>query len=155
MNTVRLRSQCPINFSLETFGDSWSLLILRDIIYFGKKTFNEFLHSDEHIARNILADRLQKMQQKGLVKKISDEADRRKGIYVLTDAGLDLLPILVEVADWGATHDAHTTSPQAWLEAVRGERRQEILALTRSVVRRGGAIFAGQDSVVQRLSLAG
>jgi DNA-binding HxlR family transcriptional regulator len=154
MNTVELRSQCHINFSLETFGDSWSLLILRDIVYFGKKTFSEFLHSDEQIARNILADRLQKLQQRGLLEKISDEDDKRKGGYVLTEAGLDLIPILVELADWGAVHGAHAAGPQAWLEAVRGERRQEILALARRVVREGDAIFAGQNSVVQKLSLA-
>lgn len=155
MNTLGLRSQCPINFSLETFGDSWSLLILRDIVYFGKKTFNEFLHSDERIARNILADRLQKLQQEGLIEKTADATDRRKSLYVLTEAGLDLIPVLVELADWGAAHNAYTNSPHAWLEAIRGERRQEILALTRNVVRRGDAIFAGQDSVVQRLSLSG
>src|SRR5436190_18031724 len=92
------RSDCPISFALEVFGDTWSLLIIRDIIYFGKKTYGEFLASDEGIARNILADRLVRLQQKGLLAKRPHPLDGRKDIYELTDAGLDLIPVLLAIA---------------------------------------------------------
>src|SRR5262249_57463549 len=99
------RSDCPISFALETFGDLWSLLIVRDIVYFGKKTYGEFLESDEGIATNILASRLAQLEQKGLLLKKPHERDKRKDLYVLTEKGLDLIPILLELAAWSAQHD--------------------------------------------------
>lgn len=85
-------------------GDAWSLLIIRDSVYYGKKTYGEFLASGEGIARNILADRLVQLQQRGLLTKRSHPTDRRKDMYELTADGLDLIPILLDMAEWGATH---------------------------------------------------
>src|SRR6185503_5849204 len=99
------RSDCPINFALETFGDTWSLLIIRDIVYFGKKTYGEFLDSDEGIATNILANRLVHLEQKGILLKKPHDTDKRKEVYLLTEKGLDLIPILLEMAGWSAQHD--------------------------------------------------
>ena len=99
------RSDCPINFALETFGDMWSLLIVRDIVYFGKKTYGEFLESDEGIATNILASRLAQLEQKGVLLKKPHDTDKRKEVYALTEKGLDLIPILLELANWSAQHD--------------------------------------------------
>src|SRR2546421_11585921 len=96
------RSDCPINFALETFGDPWSLLILRDIIYFGKKTYGEFLASEEGMATNILASRLVQLEQRGILMKKLSEKDKRKEEYVLTEKGLDLIPTLVEMANCSA-----------------------------------------------------
>src|SRR5260370_21300313 len=96
------RSDCPISFALETFGDRWSLLIVRDIVYFGKKTYGEFLESEEWIATNILASRLVQLEEKGILVKMPHELDKRKEVYMLTEKGLDLIPILVELADWSA-----------------------------------------------------
>src|SRR5437868_11918581 len=92
------RSDCPISVALETFGDTWSLLIVRDMIYFGKKTYGEFLESQEGIATNILASRLAQLEQKGILSKKPDAADKRKEVYSLTETGLDLIPILLEMA---------------------------------------------------------
>ena len=78
----------------------WSLLIIRDIVYFGKKTYGEFLASDEGIATNILGSRLIHLEQKGILVKKPHDADRRKEEYVLTNKGLDLIPILLEMAGW-------------------------------------------------------
>src|ERR1700738_1277355 len=94
------RSDCPISFGLETFGDTWSLLIVRDIVYFGKKTYGEFLESEEGIATNILASRLVQLEEKGILVKRRHEMDRRKEVYSLTEKGLSLIPILLEMADW-------------------------------------------------------
>lgn len=151
MKRTKLRSDCPINFSLEIFGDAWSLIILRDIIYFGKKTYNEFLASDERIARNILADRLERLQNKGLLIKKPHAQDKRKETYELTENGLDIIPILLELADWGAMRHASQDLPQWWLRAVR-ERRTELLPIIRNVVGQGGSIFVGPHKVIDVIS---
>src|ERR1700740_1167472 len=93
------RSDCPINFALETFGDSWSLLIIRDMVYFGKKTYGEFLESEEGMATNILASRLARLEQQGILLKHPSPSDKRKEEYVLTEKGLDLIPFLVDMRD--------------------------------------------------------
>lgn len=143
----RLRSECPINFSLETLGDTWSLLILRDIVYFGKHTFNEFLTSDEHIAPNILTSRLKQLQANGLLVKKPHPQDRRKEVYFLTEDGLGLIPILLELASWGANHVPQEALPHDWLKIVQ-EHRMEIIPLILKKVREGGSIFIGDNSVI-------
>ncbi len=147
----RRRSDCPINFSLETFGDMWSLLIIRDIVYFGKKTYGEFLDSDEGIATNILASRLAHLEQAGILTKNLSPTDKRKDIYSLTEKGLDLIPILLEVAAWGAAHDPQTGAPADWIATVNADK-PNIIRLIRETVARGGAIFAGENNVLAQLS---
>lgn len=144
------RSDCPINFGLETFGDIWSLLIIRDIIYFGKKTYCEFLDSEEGIATNILASRLANLEQKGILVKKPHETDKRKEVYALTEKGLDLIPILTEMAAWGARHDLQTSAPQDWIALVDAEK-EKMTQLIRETVQSGGSIFVGPDSVVGKL----
>ncbi len=146
------RSDCPINFSLETFGDMWSLLIVRDIVYCGKETYGEFLASDEGIATNILSSRLVHLEQKGIVARKPHDADKRKEEYVLTDKGLDLIPILLEVANWGALYDPKTGAPQEWITMVRADK-EKMTRLIRKTVQGGGSIFSGPNSVVSRLAL--
>jgi DNA-binding HxlR family transcriptional regulator len=145
------RSDCPINFALETFGDSWSLLIIRDMVYFGKKTYGEFLASAEGMATNILASRLVQLEQKGLVIKKPDETDKRKEVYFLTEKGLDLIPILLELAGWGAQYDPHTAAPQAWLARVKADK-EKLINLIRETVQNGGSVFSGPNSVVSQLA---
>jgi len=148
------RSECPINFSLEMLGDAWSLLIIRDIVYFGKKTYGEFLSSDEGIARNILADRLTQLHKKRLLTKKPFLTDKRKDMYALTEDGLDLIPVLLEMAEWGAEHAASTNVPWKWINAVRAHRKK-ILKIIRATVQNGGSIFSGPNSVVEKLSVRG
>lgn len=141
MKQIKSRSNCPINFSLEVVGDAWSLLIIRDIAYFGRKTFNEFLASDEGIARNILADRLVQLQAKGLLTKKPHPGDKRKEIYELTENGLDLIPILLEMAEWGAQRVAKKEDlPHEWLNTVR-KQRNSLIPHVQKIVRQGGSIF--------------
>jgi len=149
-HTRQKRSDCPINFALETFGDPWSLLIIRDIVYFGKKTYGEFLASEEGIATNVLASRLALLEHKGiLAKRVCDE-DRRKEEYVLTEAGLDLIPVLVEMANWSAEHDPHTGAPPAWIALMKAQREQMIERI-RQTVQAGRAVFVGPDSLISQL----
>ena len=98
------RSDCPISFSLELVGDIWSLLIIRDIVYANKQTFNDFLASDEHIARNILSDRLTTLTKTGIISKAPHPHDKRKEIYTLTSKGADLIPVLRALSAWGTTY---------------------------------------------------
>lgn len=105
MNHATHRSHCPINFALETFGDKWSLLIVRDMVFYNKRTYGEFLESEEHIATNILADRLALLEKEGVITKTVHPHDKRKDIYLLTDKGLDLIPILLQMEVWSAHHD--------------------------------------------------
>ena len=96
------RSFCPINLSLEIFGDTWTLLVLRDMMFGGKRHFRELLHSDEKISSNILADRLSRLVEHGILTKADDPTHKQKAIYSLTEKGIALLPIIVQIGAWGS-----------------------------------------------------
>ncbi|HEY3493292.1 MAG TPA: helix-turn-helix domain-containing protein [Polyangiaceae bacterium] len=98
------RSYCPINLSLEIFGDSWTLLILRDLMFAGKRRFRELLASDEGISTNILADRLRTLVEHGILTKSDDPTHKQKAIYSLTEKGVALLPIVVQIGAWGSRY---------------------------------------------------
>jgi len=98
------RSRCPISYALEIVGDKWSLLIIRDIVFANKNTFNEFLQSDESIARNILSSRLKNLVEQGILQKSPHPSDRRKEIFTLTSPGMSLIPLILQMADWGIEH---------------------------------------------------
>ncbi|WP_028981621.1 winged helix-turn-helix transcriptional regulator [Sporocytophaga myxococcoides] len=100
----KFRSNCPISSVLDIIGDKWSLLILRDLMFAGKKTFGEFSSSTEKIATNILTDRLQTLEQTGLITKGKLPDNKKTNIYKLTEKGIDFLPILVEVMLWSNKH---------------------------------------------------
>ncbi|MFI5159966.1 MAG: winged helix-turn-helix transcriptional regulator [Sphingobacteriales bacterium] len=94
------RSYCAINLGLEVFGDKWSLIIIRGMMFEGKRHFRELLQSDEKIASNILTDRLAMLEREGIITKESDPEHKQKIIYSLTQKGIDLLPILTQVVVW-------------------------------------------------------
>jgi DNA-binding HxlR family transcriptional regulator len=148
-HTHHRRSNCPINFALETFGDPWSLLLIRDIVYFGKKTYGEFLTSEEGMATNILASRLARLEEQGILRKKPSEQDKRKEEYVLTEKGLDLIPVLAEMANWSAKHDPHTAAPAAWIALMQAER-EKMIGLMRETVQNGGSVFGGEKSLLSQ-----
>src|SRR5436190_23852970 len=102
---AKRRSECPLNASVEMLGDRWSLLIIRDMMLSGSRTFKQFLDCYEGIATNILADRLRKLVAYGIVTTEPDPADGRKLIYLLTGKGIDLAPVLTEMVLWAAAHE--------------------------------------------------
>ena len=116
MASKKRRSDCPISTALDIFGDKWTLLIVRDLMFKGKQSYGEFLNSEEKIATNILADRLQLLEYAGIVTKNTDPANGVKFIYKLTPKGIDLLPILVETILWSARHDAGTAADPLFVE---------------------------------------
>ncbi len=116
------RSDCPISFGLDLFGDRWTLLVVRDLALKGKRTFTELQASDEGVATNILSDRLARLEAAGLMVKTRDTDDRRRFVYRLTEPGKDLLPVLVEIIVWSATHDEHSPVSAAFLRAAKTDR---------------------------------
>ena len=101
------RSHCPVSLALEAIGDRWSLLILRDLIMRGKRHYQDFLNSGEGIATNILADRLARLERQGLISKSHDPEDKRQFRYSPTQKGLDLLPVILEMARWSKKYNPH------------------------------------------------
>jgi len=96
------RSGCPINLTLETLGDRWSLIVIRDLMFGDRRHFRELLtRSEEGIASNILAARLKRLEATGLISRRADPSHRQKAIYSLTDAGIDLVPLLAQMGAWG------------------------------------------------------
>lgn len=122
-NSDRCRSHCPINFVLETFGDKWALLVIRDLMFHGKRHYGEFLASDERISTNILADRLQRLERDGVIERESDPDHGSKVIYRLTQKGRDLIPVMLEITAWSGKYDAKTNAPGPFLKAIRKDRR--------------------------------
>jgi DNA-binding HxlR family transcriptional regulator len=103
MNTPR--SGCPINLTLETLGDRWSLIVIRDLMFGNRRHFRELLtRSEERIASNILSDRLTRLEKAGLVSRRDDPSHKQKVIYSLTEASIALVPLLVHIGGWGLRH---------------------------------------------------
>jgi len=96
------RSGCPINLSLEVVGDRWSLIVIRDIIFGNRRHFRDLLtHSEEGIASNILAARLKTLLEEGIITRADDPTHKQKGVYSLTEKGIELLPVLAQLSAWG------------------------------------------------------
>ena len=114
------RSGCPLNASVEMLGDRWSLLIIRDIMVRGYRTFKQFLSSDERIATNILADRLRRLETHGIITAQPDPSDGRKFQYLLTAKGMDLAPVLTEMVLWAAAHE--DTGNQALVRLIKKDK---------------------------------
>lgn len=100
MKKMKKRSDCPISCSLDIWGDKWSLLIIRDLMFSKKCRYTDFLKSTEGIATNILATRLQALEENKIIEKSDDPESKSKGYYKLTQRGIDLLPILIEIHLW-------------------------------------------------------
>lgn len=122
MKKMTRKSDCPIHFALEIFGDRWTLLIIRDLMFKGKKYYGEFLSAGEGIATNILADRLALLEREGVVSKKQDENHRLKLAYSLTQKGLDLLPLLTEMILWSAKYDVQTAADAGFVEMAKTDR---------------------------------
>lgn len=145
------RSDCPVNFAVEALGDKWSLVILRDIIFWGKHTYGEFLKSDEKIATNILANRLEYLEAERLISKSPDPNDKRKDIYSVTEKGIGLVPMFIEMIAWSAldpgwqtmTHNGTEAQRKFVMRAVTTKNKTKLIEEVKAIVRRGGCVFEG------------
>ena len=116
------RSNCPISNVLDYVGDKWSLLILRDLMFFQKSTYSELQHSDEKMATNILSSRLERLENDGLISKKADVNDKRRKVYRLTETGLCMMPILLEMIAWSSEHQPETNTDPEFYQRIKNDR---------------------------------
>lgn len=127
------RSDCPINFALQTFGDAWSLLVIRDLMFTSRATYTDFLNAEERMATNVLADRLRLLQAAGLIRK---RGSGRGAAYALTEKGLELLPAMLELVSWSARYDRRTAAPKEFVARIRRDRVRLTAELNKELRRR-------------------
>lgn len=135
--TPGCRSRCPVAFGLDIFGDQWTLLVIRDLVFGGDGTFQSFAQSPEGIATNVLAERLARLEAAGIVGRLVDEQDRRRGRYYLTEKGVDLYPVLLEMIRWGGKHQPDSPATPALVARLAGEQEQTMKRL-RDTARKAG-----------------
>lgn len=116
------RSDCPVSYALDLFGDKWTLLIIRDMLFKKKRRFGQFAESEERIATNILADRLARLEVGGLVTKEADPENGRQVVYALTAKALDLAPMLIEMILWSARYDPDSAADRAFIRSAKSDR---------------------------------
>jgi DNA-binding HxlR family transcriptional regulator len=135
-----------VNYGVEMFGDRWSLLIIRDIVFAGKKTYGQFLKSEEGIATNILASRLAFLEEQGILSKAPNPDDKRKDFYTLTEKGLDLIPIVLDIVVWSAKYDAksYVRGQKEFLARI-SQHPAQVSEEVKALVRNGGCIFPEAD----------
>ena len=137
-----VRSHCAVNYGVEMFGDRWSLLIIRDIVFVGKKTYGEFRKSEEGIATNVLASRLVSLEQQGILSRAPSPDDGRKDFYTLTEKGLDLIPIVLNIALWSAKHDSESYLLRRKEFVARlSQNLMQVSEEVKALVRNGGCVF--------------
>ncbi|HMI08976.1 MAG TPA: helix-turn-helix domain-containing protein [Candidatus Saccharimonadales bacterium] len=119
------RSECPIAFGLDLFGDKWTLLILRDLLFYNVTRFSDFAVR-EKIAPNILADRLNRLENAGLITKEQDKVLKNQNVYHITDKGHELLPVLAEMMAWGLRNDEQAPVSEQFLHRLDEERKQVV-----------------------------
>lgn len=119
-----MRSNCPLNYGIEIFGDKWTLLIIRDLVFFNKRYYNEFLGSAEGIATNLLADRLAMLEKEKIIKKEKDSLHKQRFIYSLTEKGIDLVPILLSIGLWSEKHATIKLHPER--DIIIGEAKKSL-----------------------------
>jgi len=135
---TKFRSGCPLNASVEILGDRWSLLIIRDMMLRGFRSYTQFLDSYEHIATNILANRLKKLEGYGIIATQQDSLDRRKLIYTLTEKGMDLAPILTEMVLWAAAHEK-TQNPEL-IRQIKKDKQKFLAAVRQKYLQNSSRI---------------
>lgn len=153
----RRRSGCPINLTLETFGDRWSLIILRDIMFGRRRTFRSLLAKNiEGIASNILSDRLKRLTENGLLSRGGDPRHKQRAIYSLTDKAIELVPLMAFMGSWGIRHThastelstrariLHDGGPQLWSELT-----EELRHLHLGAPQPGGSVLAKMQSAYE------
>lgn len=116
------RSTCPIANSLDILGDRWSLIIIRDLMFREKHEYGELLNSEEGISTSVLATRLEQLQCTGIIKKSNHPNDQKKYRYHLTEKGIDLMPLMIDLVLWGTQHVPGTMAPPDILNAMKNDR---------------------------------
>jgi len=133
MSKAKKRSDCPISCSLDIWGDKWSLLIVRDLLYAKERTYGDFLKSAEGIATNILAARLLALEENKIIKKLPHPDSKAKVLYKLTRKGVDLLPIMIEISLWAEKYFSIPEDQKALLKEVKKDKTGFIKTMTKEL----------------------
>ena len=133
MEKIKKRSECPVSCSLDIWGDKWSLLIIRDMMFSQKSTYGDFLKSAEGIATNILASRLQSLEEGKLIEKLEHPDSKAKVLYKLTQKGIDLLPIIVEVYLWADKYFDIPADIKAQIKEAKKDKDGFIKSMTKQL----------------------
>jgi len=134
MSLIKKRSDCPVSSSLDIWGDKWSLLIIRDLMYAKECTYGDFLKAPEGIATNILASRLQVLEENKIIKKLDHPQSKAKVLYRLTKKGVDLLPIMIEINLWAEKYFPIPADRKEMLKKVKKDKSGFIKAMTKELV---------------------
>lgn len=132
---MEVRSHCPINFTIEHFGDKWSLLIIRDLMFKGKRHYNEFLEAGEKVSTSVLGDRLKRLEENGIISKGEDTVKKSRIRYSLTQKGIDLLPLMLEMIIWGGEKDSLTESPKEFMEQATKNKQALLEQIREGLIR--------------------
>lgn len=126
MDSLKRRSYCPISSSLDIWGDKWSLVIIRDLMFKKECTYGDFLKSEEKIATNILASRLLTLEENGLIEKLDHPDSKAKVLYKLTTKGIDLLPLMIEINLWAEKYFTLNEDIKTMLKEVKKDKEKFI-----------------------------
>lgn len=133
MKKAKKRSDCPVSCSLDIWGDKWSLLIVRDLMFAKECTYGDFLKSTEGIATNILASRLETLEENKIIEKLDHPDSKAKVLYRLTQKGIDLLPIMIEINLWAEKYFTIPDDRKAMLKEVKKDKAGFIKAMARGL----------------------
>jgi len=133
MKDSKKRSDCPVSCSLDIWGDKWSLLIVRDLMFAKQCTYGDFLKSDEKIATNILASRLQTLEENEIISKSDHPDSKAKVLYKLTQKGIDLLPLMIEINLWAEKYYDLPADRKAMLKEVKKDKEKFIKTATKDL----------------------
>ncbi|OUX31947.1 MAG: hypothetical protein CBE24_04275 [bacterium TMED264] len=131
---MSLRSKCPLSCALDILGDKWSLLIIRDMLHFNKKTFKDFFASNENIATNILSSRLKRLESFGIISKNKLKNNKKSNIYKLTNSGLKLIPAILELSRWGSENIKALNSKQLDFLNIENDREKVIKSMRNAYI---------------------
>lgn len=151
------KSDCPVHFALEVFGDAWTLLIIRDLMFKGRTSYTDFLHAEEGIATNVLADRLVRLEENEVIEKVAGSGRGSASLYRLTPKGVDLLPIMLGIIGWSAKYDPKTAADRHFVRRLRRDRAGLEAEIRAEIVRHAAGVHAEprakkRDSSAQRKS---
>lgn len=121
---------CPVRFGMSQFGDKWSFLIIRDLMFKGRKYYHEFIEAGEGISTNVLATRLADLESNGIISKSKDPEKGSRFVYTLTEKGIELMPMMLAMMDWAEKYDDATEVPPEFINKLRTDPaalKQELL----------------------------
>ena len=130
---MTMRSHCPTNFGLEHFGDKWSLLIVRDLMFKGKRHYNEFLEAGESVSTSVLGDKLRQLEEGGIIDKRKDNIKKSRIRYSLTKKGIALLPLMVEIIIWSGQYDIASEVDKDFLKKTKTNREDLLSEIRRKL----------------------